>query len=620
MHAHDFVTVVPQSHRLIAYVFLLHVCNLENACRNELEVYRVSKSMRRYVWFSALIFLTGLLIFPSSQGVAAQDDLDNDGILDSKESQLALTYAPFLHFVAGERFFPTDVNYHVDNSVLYQKTDDANTLIDSSPTISSISLYQAGDYFLNNTLGTFEEIAEDYEQKKGNLGYTVYAHVTRMTENFVVQYWFFYAFNPGTLNQHQGDWEMIEIILDLTETPLYSVYSQHFSGERASWKDVEKADETHPRVYVALGSHANYFRPYQGKLGLESDIVGNAFTLEPDDLQIVLLGEMGVGNHSPSQDWMEFGGRWGNWAKLADISLGAAGPRGPGHGENKEKWSDPVSWGSDVFLVNQTWFTLSWVAFYFLYIFAGIIAALAAFKIWRIAKRKRQGKLNLIKILRSKGGVGVVLGIVGIVLYLVALLLPWYLVTGNIQTTAFETVGETDLVLVDGVNGLKVNTLQSDQGLAQLFGLGIPFAIILLSSVMLNVLDLIGVEKAKSLSKTYIISGITSLIPVIIILVFIIQLAGLITPFANAMAGGETIPPQIDEMAKRMSSSPIMGEYSGTLDSYGNLYISWGLGIGSYLFIAAAITKLAAGIITRKAVVTEKPEETKKQKNKTATK
>jgi len=577
------------------------------------------KLVRRCVFFSSLIFLTVLLFFSSYRGVAAQEDLDNDGLLDSKESQLALMYVPYLHFAAGEEFFPTDVSYHIDNSVLYLKSDDTDELIDSSPTIASISLYQIRDYFLENTLGAFEDIAEDYEQKKESLGYTVYTRVTRKSEFLVVQYWFFYAFNPGSLNQHEGDWEMIEIILDSTETPLYAVYSQHFSGERASWKDVEKADETHPRVYVALGSHANYFRPYQGKLGLESDVVGNAFTLEPDDLQIVLLGEMGVGNHSPSQDWMEYGGRWGNWAKLADISLGAAGPRGPGHGENEEKWSDPVSWGSDVFLVNQTWFSLSWVAFYFLYIFAVIIAALGAFKVWRIVKRKRQGKLNLMKILRSKGGVGVVLGIVGIVLYLAALLLPWYVVTGNIQTTALETVGETDLVLIDGVNGLRVNTLQSDQGMAQLFGLGIPFAIILLSSVMLNVLDLIGVEKAKSLSKTYIISGITSLIPVIIILVFIIQLAGLITPFANAMAGGATIPPQIDEMAKRMSSSPIMGEYSDTLDHYGNIHMSWGLGIGSYLFIAAAITKIAGGIVTRKAVVTEKPEETKKQKNKKET-
>ena len=52
-----------------------------------------------------------------------------------------------------------------------------------------------------------------------------------------------------------------------------------------------------------------------------------------------------------------------------------------------------------------------------------------------------------------------------------------------------------------------------------------------------------------------------------------------------------------------------------TLDSYGILRISWGLGIGSYLFIAAAITKLAAGIIVRKAVGTKKQETKENQKS-----
>ena len=84
--------------------------------------------------------------------------------------------------------------------------------------------------------------------------------------------------------------------------------------------------------------------------------------------------------------------------------------------------------------------------------------------------------------------------------------------------------------------------------------------------------------------------------------------------------GGVTAPPQIEEMAKRVSSSPIMGEYSGTIDSYGNLYLSWGLGIGSYLFIAAAMTKLTAGMVIRKTIVTEKSEETEKPGKKKETK
>jgi hypothetical protein len=61
----------------------------------------------------------------------------------------------------------------------------------------------------------------------------------------------------------------------------------------AEWKDVEKTGDTHPGVYVALGSHADYFRSYQGKLGTESDIVGNSYTLKPEDLQIVILVEEG---------------------------------------------------------------------------------------------------------------------------------------------------------------------------------------------------------------------------------------------------------------------------------------------------------------------------------------
>lgn len=551
----------------------------------------------RPVW----VFLVGLLLF-SFVGCVAAQDLDHDGILDSKESQLALRFAPYLHFAAGEQFFPTNVSYHIDNSELYLKSDnDTNTLIHLHPTITNISTNTTENYFLNNTLGTFEEIAEDYEQKKETIGYIVYSRVTDVAGTYVVQYWFFYAYNPGALNQHQGDWEMITIILNSAETPQYAIYSQHFAGEWASWDDVEKIDETHPRVYVALGSHANYFRPYQGKLGMESDVVGNAFTLEPNDLQLVTLGEKGIDNHPPSQDWLEYGGRWGNWARLVDTALGAAGPRTPGEGENGDKWFNPVSWGNSLFGVNQTWFTLSWFAFYFLYIFAGIIAILTGIKVWRIIKRRREGKLNIVSILQSKGSVPLLLGVAGIVLYLVALMLPWYIVRGNIQTTLLETVGETDIVMINGVNGVRVNLMQADQGLSPLFGIGIPFAIILLSSVILNTLDIIGAEQAKGLSRKFITSGIASFIPVIIILVFIMQLAGLITPFVNAMGGGATIPPQINEMAEGMSSSPVMGEYSDVVDSYGTLSISWGLALGSYLFIVAAITKIVAGILARKA-------------------
>jgi len=562
--------------------------------------------MRKYLMLFSVLLIVGLLAFSPIANVAAQDDSDNDGIPDSKEQQLALKHKPYLHFAAGEKFFPTDSNYHIINSELYEKrSDDSNELIERFPDIASITQYTTENYFLNNTLGGYEEIAEDYKQNRESFGDKIYAHVTSEAGYIVVQYWFFYAFNPGTLNQHQGDWEMIQIVLDLTETPQYAVYSQHHAGERAEWKDVEKVDGTHPRVYVALGSHASYFRSYQGKLGTESDIVGNAYTLKPEDLEIVYLGEKGIGNHPSSQDWLEFGGRWGNWDRRIDAYIGSAGPSGPGHNENAEKWLYPVSWGSEKLLVNQTWFTGSLLVFYFTYIFAAIIGVVTTYKVWKIVKRKREGKLNIMKILRSKAAIGVILGIIGIAVFFVGLFLPWYLVTGNIKTTMLETAGTTELVLIDGVNGLRINTLQTDQGLTTMFGLGIPFSILFLSSVVLNALDIIGVEKTKSLSRTYIISGITSLIPIIIIIVFIIALAGVITSFASFLTGGQPIPQQVTDMVSAMSSSPFSGEFTDTVNSSGTINITWGLAIGSYMFIAAAAIKIVAGIIVRTAKVTE---------------
>jgi len=365
--------------------------------------------------FFVLLMLTGLLtfslfmVFPHD--VAAQDS-DNDGVPDLTENDLALKYRPCMHFASGELFFPTNVSYHIDNSVLKLKLDGNNSLlIDPSPTIASIASYPTETYFLDNKLGGFQEIKDDYALKMSSLGYIIYARVTADAGNFIVQYWFFYAYNNAALNKHEGDWEMIEIILDATETPTYAVYSQHFTGEKAFWNDVEKLDQTHPRVYAGLGSHADYFRPYQGKIGLENDVLGTEVTLLPTELQIVLLGERGAGNHPASQDWLEYGGRWGEWVNLADTWRGAAGPKGPGHDENSEKWFSPTSWGMSLFLVNSTWFMLCWFMFYFLYIFITILAAVTIFKVWRIWKRKKQGKLGFKAALRTNARIGIVLGI-----------------------------------------------------------------------------------------------------------------------------------------------------------------------------------------------------------------
>ena len=84
-----------------------------------------------------------------------------------------------------------------------------------------------------------------------------------------LQYWFFYVYNDWN-NKHEGDWEMIQLVFDadtpaqaLARRPVEVGYSQHSSAERADWNDpkLEKVGGTHPVVYPAEGSQANFFAP-----------------------------------------------------------------------------------------------------------------------------------------------------------------------------------------------------------------------------------------------------------------------------------------------------------------------------------------------------------------------
>ena len=86
----------------------------------------------------------------------------------------------------------------------------------------------------------------------------------------ILQYHFFYAFNDWRLaangmNHHEGDWEMTAVYLK-NDVPYAVLFSQHGAGNIEKWETATKAVDkrgnvtTHPVVYVALGSHANYGR------------------------------------------------------------------------------------------------------------------------------------------------------------------------------------------------------------------------------------------------------------------------------------------------------------------------------------------------------------------------
>lgn len=178
---------------------------------------------------------------------------------------------------------------------------------------------------------------------------TLYARVFSSIDHIALQYWFFYYFNDWR-NNHEGDWEQITIVFNSGNLsaivhegikPDRVGYSQHNRGMHATWEKLESLGEisegNHPNVYVALGSHANYFQ--SGDYYLErirrdqargASSLSYKIQLLPDDPQTVTCEEGG---------WLEYAGRWGELL----FGTGTSGPRGPKFQE-QNTWNDPIGW------------------------------------------------------------------------------------------------------------------------------------------------------------------------------------------------------------------------------------------------------------------------------------
>lgn len=561
---------------------------------------RLKQSCYKFQRFSSAILITSLClvllaILAFQPSVKAQTD-----------EALASQYAPVLHFTSGEKFYPTSVNYVISSSVLKERySDGTSAVIDSAPTPSNLGTHTLSSLFLSNKLEILEDIAADYAVNAESAGYYAYVHVVRSGSSAVIQYWLFYIFNNGPMNDHQGDIEVIQVFLGADGTPQTVLASQHGAGENVAWNDVEKDDE-HPVIYVAQGSHANYFRSYQGKMGLENDIVGSdGKTLTATQLSLVQLN---------SQSWLDFKGRWGYWGTEQEVALGRAGPLGPKYNQDGIRWAHPYSYLDSTLHVDGNYFILAWLVANFLLLLVIYIVARSAWKIWGIVKLQRKGGLLIGKFLRGRGSIGLIIGIVAIILTAAALFVPWYSITASSETGPLAQEGGVTLMTVDGITGVTVNLFlgaegsDSTSGHVSLFSTMIPFAIIIAAGVVLLTLDVIGIKSGKSLGKKLIISMVGTLLPVIFIIVLISQLSALV-PFAAGLLPGQAFPSQVETMVRTISASPIGGTTAAQFPIVGSTAVNWGLGIGAYLFIAAAVLRVIGGFIMYSAPELQKKEQ-----------
>lgn len=201
---------------------------------------------------------------------------------------------------------------------------------------------------------------------------TVYGRHDVRSGTIVLQYWYFYNDNFWSLQYppndfawqaHEGDWEVVTVVLDEQQQPLRAAYSQHCTGEKRAWVAVQKQGGTHPVVYVATGSHANLFAPSFPPLLHPIDLgcyppqiraILQANGITPFDFLIPVQNPvLGPGTteieriHDNAPRWLRFPGTWGEAQFIripppvgpGVVQFGTS-PTGP---QDHDVWIDPLA-------------------------------------------------------------------------------------------------------------------------------------------------------------------------------------------------------------------------------------------------------------------------------------
>lgn len=236
------------------------------------------------VTFCALASITGSAQTQPQSGADTTTNVSaTEASATDKFRKALITYRPALRFDSGEDFFPLKADA-ITNNVGNRLTRDNNqTIAERQPGGKELRIgyLRGGDKYPNgkDILGNDKiilrhENKDDYFedaarlQKDDRYRDRIYRRLIltkddgRITGAWL-QYWFFYYYNDfpsgARGGDHEGDWEVVQIKLDPLAKPVYAVYSHHGKGSKCVWRKIEK-DGARPKVFIARGSHANYFR------------------------------------------------------------------------------------------------------------------------------------------------------------------------------------------------------------------------------------------------------------------------------------------------------------------------------------------------------------------------
>jgi hypothetical protein len=270
---------------------------------------------------------------------------------------LLARFAPILVLHPLERFAPVPVDGFLADSDLERQTASGWERVDGPPPAGGADL-RLDERYCDPHQGIAAAGCYADAEAKHAASPAVYGATFRRGNRIALQYWLFYPYDdfsptvpPGGIWQvHEGDWESVSVIVDLQGAPQVVGLSSHCDGTQRTWAKAPKQG-THPIVYVALGSHANFFttghEPLRADCWTKQVItIIKAYGALPIDHtakgRVVRPAVVRVTSKSPS--WMAFAGTWGETGYVHfpgnDPIENGAGPRGPAF---HQQWRAPVA-------------------------------------------------------------------------------------------------------------------------------------------------------------------------------------------------------------------------------------------------------------------------------------
>jgi hypothetical protein len=208
-------------------------------------------------------------------------DDDADGVLDVREDQTALRFAPLVIHDPAETVFPMSVDEFLRRTSLWLY-DDACTpdlvvpfgLVSqpalfrtAGPTCDAadpIDSYGVRSRRKQRTFFLADVAPEHRGGSTAPRGWPTYVHVyPNDRHGLTIQYWRFYAYNDG-LPYHGGDWEGLHVVLGPRDSVLELALVGHTDiavrpPTAFQWDSTDGG--LHPVVGVARGGHTTTTRP-----------------------------------------------------------------------------------------------------------------------------------------------------------------------------------------------------------------------------------------------------------------------------------------------------------------------------------------------------------------------